>query len=111
MREFGAPHVPLGTKWSTHHNAVLHFRLLAHYVHLSLSDRAQYGIIHPDYWQGYPCVRLYRDHLLYLLRISLLVLHRPSWFDVGTLPPVKADIISSVAYVEALIQVELHRGL
>ena len=40
--------------------------------------------------------------------------HCPSWFDVGTLPPapaidekVKADIMTSVAYVEALIQAEL----
>ncbi|KAH9005889.1 Phospholipase/carboxylesterase [Lactarius hatsudake] len=41
--------------------------------------------------------------------------HRPSWFDIQILPPGhdewdEAGIVSSVAYVEALIQAEIHRG-
>ena len=42
--------------------------------------------------------------------------HRPSWFDIRTLPPGHdewddAGIVSSLAYVEALIQAEVHRGV
>lgn len=41
--------------------------------------------------------------------------HRPSWFDIRTLPPGhdewdEANIVSSIAYVESLIQAEVHRG-
>ncbi|KAI9445558.1 lysophospholipase I [Lactarius indigo] len=42
--------------------------------------------------------------------------HRPSWFDIRTLPPDhdewdEASVVSSVAYVEALIRAEIHRGV
>lgn len=84
------------------------------------------GTTAPEHWVGHTqCVRLYQD----IFQVSLpkrrsptrpvrfsAGRHRPSWFNIRTLPPGhdewdEAGIASSVAYVEALIQAEIHHGV
>ena len=84
------------------------------------------GTTAPEHWVGHTqSVRLYQD----IFQVSLpkrrsptrpvsfsAGRHRPSWFNIRTLPPShdewdEAGIVSSVAYVEALIQAEIHHGM
>jgi predicted esterase len=85
------------------------------------------GTTAPDHCMGHTrCVRLYQD----IFQVSLSKRlrsptrpvsfsagrHRPSWFDIRTLPPGhdewdEAGIVSSVASVEASIQAEVNHGV